>query len=93
MYTFDLRQTIISFSLLGISNTFKEMRKGEILEILFDEPAAPSDLLRVLPAASFRVICQERIEGGDTGYRLKVVKEVSNPSKEKEEDHVRHQSQ
>jgi len=78
MHTFDLRQTIVSFSLLEISHRFKLMKEKEILEVLWEEPDTRSALLKILPADSYDIIRDEKIEGSDAGFRVQLQKRIKS---------------
>jgi TusA-related sulfurtransferase len=55
MVTFDLRTSIIPFALLEISNHFKKMKPGEVIEILSDEAGIEKDLKCILPKAQYEI--------------------------------------
>jgi len=74
MHTFDLRNTIIPFSLLRIINLFKGMSPGDTIEVLWSDPSMPSDLLKVLPADTHTVIMLKEIQGDDPGFRMRLKK-------------------
>jgi len=74
MHTFDLRNTIIPFSLLRIINLFKGMNPGDTIEVLWSDPDMPSDLLKVLPADTHEVILLEETKGNDPGFRMRLKK-------------------
>jgi len=77
MQILDLRGFITPFTILKISNTFKEMSGGKILEILWSNPETSSDLFKVLPEASLEVILMEEIEGKKPYYRAQLKKKIS----------------
>lgn len=53
------------FALLKVSQIFRKMRAGDVLEILGCEPDIRSDMLRVLPAPAFRLLESESgVESG-----------------------------
>ena len=49
MGSFDLRDTIIPFSLLQITNHFRQMDPGEVLEVIGDDESIAADLKSLLP--------------------------------------------
>lgn len=55
----DLTGIDASFALLKVSQIFRKMRAGEVLEIRGCAPDLRSDLLRVLPATAYRVLRTE----------------------------------
>lgn len=78
MIRFDLRQSIVPFSLLQINSVFKEMAPGGVIEVLWNDPVTISELFRILPAFSYRIRGQAPVEGETQGvgegYRLEVEK-------------------
>jgi hypothetical protein len=76
MHTFDLRGTIISFSLLEISHRFKLMKEKDIVEVLWEDPDTRSALFKILPAASYDIIRDEKIEGSNAGFRVRLQKKI-----------------
>jgi TusA-related sulfurtransferase len=48
--TFDLREAIIPFSLLQITNLFYRMPAGETIEIIGNDASIAEDLQRILSA-------------------------------------------
>jgi TusA-related sulfurtransferase len=74
MYTFDLSEAIIPFSLLQIVSQFKRMKTGETLEILeVDEDIIP-DLMSVLPAFKFELIETEAMSADSFKFKLRFKK-------------------
>lgn len=58
----DLRGLLTPFTLLKVSQTFREIQVGEILEVLWGEPADTAALFKVLPASSYQLISMETVE-------------------------------
>ncbi len=80
MDTFDLRDTIIPFSLLDIRQRFREMRPGDSLVVLWSDPAAADDLMRVLPAACLEIVSKGEIPEPSGGCRLELIKTRMEPT-------------
>ena len=76
MRTFDLRDTIISFSLLEISNAFKDMKQEEVMEINCKDPESRLALFKILPASLYEIIRDEKIEGANPWLRIRLRKKV-----------------
>jgi len=74
MYTFDLRNALVPFSLLDVRHRFKEMRSGESMVVLWGDAGAAEDLLRILPDASFDIVSQAEIPGSPSGFRMELTK-------------------
>lgn len=77
MKAFDLRDTIIPFSLLQIANYFQQMKTGEEIEIVGNDVNIAKDLQSILPEpeATLRVIEKSREDHPQFRWRLK--KEMS----------------
>jgi TusA-related sulfurtransferase len=74
MYTFDLRNELVPFSLLDIRHRFKEMRSGESMVVLWGDSGSADDLLQILPAKSFDIVSNAKIPGSLSGFRLELTK-------------------
>jgi len=79
METFDFRNTIVPFSLLGLRQYFKGMRPGDSLEVLWSDPSAADDLLRVLPAACIEIVSKGEILEPSGGFRMELIKTRMEP--------------
>ena len=73
-HNLDLRRTMIPFSLLKASQTFKMINPGEVLEVLCSDPEVHEDLFKILPTASYDLISMEVLEDDQASYRLRLVK-------------------
>ncbi len=70
----DLRGGVAPFSLLMISRTFREMADGEVLEIHGCDRELRSDLFRILPPLSWRLIGED----GPPLHRIQLKKHQNN---------------
>jgi TusA-related sulfurtransferase len=77
---FDLRNAIIPFSLLDIRRRFRGMRLGDSLVVLWSDPSAAEDMLRVLPAACFEIVCKTEIAEPPGGFRMELTKTRMEPA-------------
>ena len=79
MFSIDLRTSILEFSLLEITNHFKAMKAGEIMEIIGIDGAGLAELKGLLPDKGWEQVVFETM--GQTGalFRLRL-KKVSMPS-------------
>lgn len=93
MFSIDLRETIIPFSLLQIANHFKRMETGETMEIRGIEEDIISDLKRVLPVRTFELRKTETFTSDSPYFRLRLTKTGTQNIKPKENCHVRSQSE
>jgi TusA-related sulfurtransferase len=80
MDVFDLRNAIVSFSLLEIRQRFKQMRPGDSLVVLWSDPDAADDLLRVLPQACLEIVSKGEISGSCEGFRMELIKTRMEPT-------------
>jgi TusA-related sulfurtransferase len=93
MHTFDLRLSLIPFSLLRISNVFRKMEPGEELEIIAGvsqiDKATSEDVKRILNRNSYDIVSNQTTEGNDPVVIMRLRKKMLTlTSKEKESHHV-----
>ena len=69
----DLRGAIIPFSLLKVSQVFKIIKPGELLEILCSDPDIKKDLFKILPHSSYELNSMEELEE-ECSYRIRLKK-------------------
>ena len=69
----DLRGAIIPFSLLKVSQVFKILKPGELLEILCSDPDIRIDLFKILPESAYELTLMEELEE-DFFYRIQLKK-------------------
>ena len=74
MQIFDLRETIISFSMLQLTNYFKKMKPGDSIEILFSDESIPEDIKRLLPEKSCSFTRIEKMDPDSSDFRIKLKK-------------------
>ena len=70
----DFRGSITSISLLKLTQTFREMKTNEVLEILGSNLDTRSDLFKVLPDDSYDLIFLDAVEEEDYFYRIQLKK-------------------
>lgn len=73
-YTLDFRGSITTISLLKLSQTFREMKPNEVLEILGSNLDTRSDLFKVLPNDSHELIFLDVVGEEDSFYRIQLKK-------------------
>ncbi len=89
MYTFDLSEAIIPFSLLQIVSQFKRMKTGETMEVLGVAEDIIPDLISVLPAGKFELMGTETMSADSSSFRLRFNKiDHMKTDKPKERCHV-----
>jgi TusA-related sulfurtransferase len=77
----DLRGAIVPFSLLKVSQEFKQMDPGETLEVCLSDPDTPTDLFKILPGSLYELMSLEEIANEEPSYRITLVKkQPSNPN-------------
>jgi TusA-related sulfurtransferase len=78
MIRFDLREKLIPFSLLQISNNFREMQPGDEMEILAGDcpiqDAIFKDVMRILPKSDYELLSQNDFSGDTPVKRLRLKK-------------------
>ena len=73
----DLRGAIIPFSLLKVSQVFKIIQPGEMLEILCSDPDTRIDLLKILPESAYELTLMEELEE-DRFYLIQLKKSLKS---------------
>ena len=76
-YKLDLRGGIIPFTLLKVSQVFRTMQPGDIIEVFWSDPDTPTDLFKILPESSFDLIVMEEMEDDEPSYRMEIKKTVA----------------
>lgn len=79
MKTFDLRQTIIPFSLLQIINHFKTMVPGEVVEIIYADESIVEDLECLLPESGYVLIEKEILDEDASEVKIALKKNTDTP--------------
>lgn len=74
METFDIRQSLLPFSLLQICNHFMRMKPGEVVEIICPERTIEQDIKRVLPKQSCEISLVASPAGDADGFRIRMCK-------------------
>jgi len=72
----DFRGSITSISLLKLIQTFREMKRDEVLEIFGSNLDTRSDLFKVLPDDAYELIFLDVVEEGDCFYRIQLKKKT-----------------
>lgn len=88
MFSIDLRETIIPFSLLQIVRQFKRMETGATIRILGIEKTIIHDLRSVLPKGKFKMLEVEPMDRKSPYYQLKLKKIHTFTLNPKETRHV-----
>ena len=81
MLTFDLRETLIPFSLLQITNLFRKMKPGEEMQIFAGVSHIDATILRdvmlILPQTDYDLVSRENRMTDDPVTRLIIRKKQS----------------
>jgi hypothetical protein len=96
MYTFDLSEAIIPFSLLQIVSQFQRMTTGETMEVSGVAEDIIPDLMSVLPTGKFELMGTEAMSADSSRFRLRFKKTDNlntNKNKPKERCHVSNRSE
>ena len=70
----DFKGSLTTISLLKLSQTFREMKPNEVLEILGSNLDTRNDLFKVLPNDSYELIFLDVVEEEDSFYRIQLKK-------------------
>ena len=70
----DFRGSITSISLLKLTQTFREMKTNEVLEILGSNLDTRSDLFKVLPDDSYELIFLDVVDEEEYFNRIQLKK-------------------
>ncbi len=84
MISFDIRNALIPFSLLKISNAFKRMKPGDVMEIIANDAGIANDLQRLLPKSG-QIILRSQVmepEGPVVRFSLKKTTSTFQPKGE-----------
>jgi len=74
MVSFDLRESLIPFSLLKITNAFAKMKPGEVIEIIAAETCICKELERLLPDSGYHIISSHSLDACALGFRFRLKK-------------------
>jgi len=74
MVSLDLRNLIIPFCLLKVSNAFRSLKKDDVLEILFSDTENLKNLMKILPSDSCELISAKDLEGTELGLKVRLRK-------------------
>ncbi|MDM8549878.1 sulfurtransferase TusA family protein [Desulfobacterales bacterium HSG2] len=67
----DIRGAIVPITLLKVTGAFREIKPGEILEILGSDPDTRKELFQVLNAFHYQLM---DVKDGKTSYRIRLKK-------------------
>ena len=70
----DFKGSLTTISLLKLSQTFREMKPDEVLEILGSNLDTRNDLFKVLPNDSYELIFLDVVGEEDSFYRIQLKK-------------------
>jgi TusA-related sulfurtransferase len=73
-YILDLRESIPPITLLKISQAFRNMKPGEILEILYRDPDTRRDVFKVISPVAFDLIVMEELVDEPASVRVQMKK-------------------
>jgi len=59
MKSFDLRETLIPFSMLQVVNHFAKMKIGDEMEIIGDDAEIYQDIKSILPVSVYEFVSEE----------------------------------
>jgi len=59
LHKYDLRKAIIPFAFLKVTQAFREMNVGEILQVTGDDPKTRNEIFKVLQTVNYTVVDTE----------------------------------
>jgi len=59
MHKFDLREAITPFAYLKVSQAFRDMEPGDILQVVGDDPKTREEIFKVLQTVNYTVVDTE----------------------------------
>jgi len=79
MHSFDLRKTLIPFSVLQVTNHFSDMEVLEEMEIIGDNIEIYRDIKSILPASDYELIFEEFKELPTGEFRI-ILRKINTTS-------------
>jgi len=59
MHKFDFREAITPFAFLKVTQAFRDMKPGEILQVTGDDPKTRKEIFKVLQTINYSVVDTE----------------------------------
>ena len=59
MYKFDIREAITPFALLKVTQAFRDMKPGDILQVVGDDPKTRREMFKILQTVNYTVVDTE----------------------------------
>ncbi len=59
MHKFDLREAIAPFAFLKVTQAFRDMKPGEILQLMGDNPKTLEEIFKILQTVNYTVVDTE----------------------------------
>ena len=59
LYKFDFREVITPFALLKVTQAFRDMKPGEILQLMGDNPKTLEEIFKILQTVNYTVVDTE----------------------------------
>lgn len=81
MDSFDLRETIVPFSLLQITNHFRQMSSGDVIEIIVRDATIVSNLKCILPESEYELTHMGNLDGDSQDFLIHLKRKPSLQSK------------
>ena len=61
-HKFDLREAIIPFAFLKVTQAFRDMNPGDILQVTGDDPKIRQEIFKVLQTVNYTVVDTEEAD-------------------------------
>lgn len=59
MHKFDFREAITPFAFLKVTQAFRDMEPGDILQVMGDDPKTRKEIFKVLQSVNYTVVNTE----------------------------------
>lgn len=79
IHKFDLREAITPFAYLKVSQAFREMESGDILQVVGDDPKTREEIFKVLETVKYTVV---NTELGNEFYCIYLRKEIQKTAQD-----------
>lgn len=74
MDSYDIRDTIIPFSLLQVTNRLKQMKVGDRLNIIYSDPSIETDLKSLLSQSEYRMTISGSLMNNQKDFQMTIQK-------------------
>jgi TusA-related sulfurtransferase len=73
----DVRGAMLPFMLLHVSQLFRSIPVGDVIEVCWSDPEPPDDVFKILPQNAYELLSMETVDAEAHCYRMSIVKKRS----------------